>query len=83
MLEQLGWSSRFAVFFKVRLRTDHGVPLWRAEGDHNHVVRNETFRAHAEIEAVSNDVHQTTFGDDIDVYFQMMLQELHHQGHER
>ncbi|MNG28967.1 hypothetical protein D3C84_1143190 [compost metagenome] len=71
------------MLFKISLRTDHGIPLRQAEGDHDHVVRNETCRAHAEIETVSNDIHQTAFGDEVDVYFRMMLQELHHQGHER
>src|SRR3989338_1707020 len=83
MVEQVRWATRPTVLGEVRGRANHGVALWLADWDHDHVAGHKTRGAYAEIETVRDDVHQAAFGHQIDMHLRVTLQKRQHQRQQR
>ncbi|MNF57213.1 hypothetical protein D3C84_387310 [compost metagenome] len=83
MAKQIRWRAGPAVLLEIRWRADHGVALRLAKGNHDHVAGDETRSSYAEVEPVGNDVHQATFGHQIDMHLRVTPQKLQHQRQQR
>ena len=79
VLEEVGRDARPAVLLEICRGADDGVPLWTPQRNRDHVAGHEVGRPHAEIEALGDDVDQSTLRDEIHMHLRVASQELQHE----
>jgi hypothetical protein len=80
---EVGGGKRGGMARQPTGRCHHGMALWGADRQGDHVARHQIGGADAQVEPLGHDVDQPPLGHQIDLHLRMLAQEFQHQRGDR